>query len=54
MKKIKKLEGVKYFKYFNGMMTNDGRYTRETISRIVMANSISNKKTLFTSILDTN
>jgi len=46
VKKIKQLEGVKYFKYFSGMMTSDGRCTREIISRIVIAESTSKKKTL--------
>jgi hypothetical protein len=54
MKKIKQLENVKYFKYFSGMITSDGICTSEIISRIVMAKSISNKKTLFTSMLDAN
>jgi len=45
VKEIKHLEGVKYLKYFSGIMTRDGRCTRENISRIVMAESTSNKKT---------
>jgi hypothetical protein len=54
VKKIKQLEVVKYFKYFSGMMISSGRDTLEIISRFVMAESTTNKKTLFTSILDTN
>jgi len=42
-------------KYLGSMLTNDGRCTREIISRNAMAKAAFNKKkTLFTSKLDLN
>jgi hypothetical protein len=40
------LENVKYFNYLGSMITNDARCTREIKSRIAMAKSALNKKTL--------
>ena len=49
----KQLENVKLFKYLGSMLTNDGRCTCETKSRISMAKVAFNKKrALFTSTLD--
>jgi hypothetical protein len=46
---------IVYFNYLDSMITNDARCTREIKSRIAMAKAALNKKrTLFTSILDTN
>ena len=51
----KQLENVECFKYLGSMLTNDGRCTCETKSRIAMAKAAFNKKkTLFTSQLDVN
>ena len=51
----KQLENVECFKYLGSMLTNDGRCTSETKSRIAMAKAAFNKKkTLFTSTLDLN
>jgi len=51
----KQLENVECFKYLGSMLTNDGRCTCETKSRIAMAKAAFNKKkTLFTSKLDLN
>jgi hypothetical protein len=44
---------VEYFKYLGSLLTNDGRYTCEIISRVAMAKAAFNKKrALFTSTLD--
>ena len=40
----KQLGNVEYFKYFGGILTNDGRYTCEIKSRIAMAKAAFNKK----------
>jgi hypothetical protein len=49
----KQLENVECFKYLGSILTNDGRFTREIKSRIVMAKAAFNKKkNLFTSKLD--
>jgi len=51
----KQLENVKCFKYLGSMLTEDGRCTCETKSRIAMAKAAFNKKkNLFTSKLDLN
>ena len=50
----KHLENVECFKYLGSMFTNDGRCTGEIKSRIAMAKTVFNKKTLFTSILGLN
>ena len=51
----KQLENVECFKYLGSILTNDGRYSCEIKSRIVMAKVVFNKKkTLFTSKLDLN
>ena len=47
------LENVESFKYFDSILTNDGRCTCEIKCRIAMAKAAFNKKrVLFTSILD--
>jgi hypothetical protein len=44
---------VEYFKYFGGILTNDGRCTGEIKCRIAMAKAAFNKKkALFTGTLD--
>ena len=51
----KQLENVEYIKYLGSMLTNDGRCTCESKSRIAMAKAAFNKKkTLSTSKLDLN
>ena len=51
----KQLENVKFFKYLDSMLTEDGRCTREIKSRIVMVKAAFNKKkNPFTSKLDLN
>ena len=51
----KQLENVKYFKYMDSMLTDDGRCTCEIKSRIAMAKAAFNKKkNLFTSKLRLN
>jgi hypothetical protein len=51
----KQLENVECFKYLGSVLTNDGRCTCETESKIAMAKAaFNNKKTLFTSTLDLN
>ena len=51
----KQLENVECFKYFGSILTNDGRCTRETKSRIAMVKAAFNrKKSLFTSKSDLN
>jgi hypothetical protein len=48
----KQLENVEAFKYLGSILTNDGRCTCEIKCRIAMAKAAFNKRTLFTSILD--
>jgi hypothetical protein len=49
------MENVECFKYLGSVITNDGKCTCETESRIAMAKAAFNKKkTLFTSTLDLN
>jgi hypothetical protein len=48
----KQLEHVKSFKYLGSILTNDGRYMRETKFRIGMTNAEFSKKIFFTSKLD--
>jgi hypothetical protein len=49
----KQLANVESFEYLGSMLTNDGRCTCETKSRIVMPKAAFNKKrALFTSTLD--
>jgi hypothetical protein len=49
----KQLGNVESFKYLGSILTNDGRCTCESKSRIAMAKAAFNKKrTLFTSTLD--
>jgi len=43
----KQLENVKCFKYLGSMLTNDGRCTCESKSRIAMAKAAFNKKKIF-------
>jgi len=51
----KQPENVKCFKYLGSMLTNDGRYTCEIKSRIVVEKAVFNKKkTFFTTKLDLN
>ena len=51
----KQLENVKCFKCLGNMLTEDGRCTCETKSRIAMAKAaFNNKNNLFTSKLDLN
>jgi hypothetical protein len=50
----KQLENVEYLNYFDSMMTNDARCTREIKCSIAMAKTAFNKKTVFTSKLDLN
>ena len=51
----KHLENMDYFNCLGSVITNDARRTRETESSIVMAKAaFNNKKTLFTSKLDSN
>ena len=51
----KQLENVEYFNCLGSMITNDARCTREIKSTIVNAKAaLNNKKTLFTSKLDSN
>ena len=46
---------MKCFKYLGSMLTNDGRYTCEIKSRIVVEKAVFNKKkTFFTTKLDLN
>jgi hypothetical protein len=47
----KQLVNVKYFNYLCSMITNDARRTRQIKSRIALAKTAFNKKTLFTSKL---
>ena len=48
----KQLENVEYFNYLGSVITNDARYACENKSRIAMAKSAFNMKTLFSSKLD--
>ena len=48
----KQLKNVEYFKYLDGILTNDGRCPCEITCRIAMAKVAFNKKALFTSTLD--
>jgi hypothetical protein len=49
----KQLENVESFKYFGGILTNDGRCTCGIKSRIAVAKvAFNNKRALFTSTLD--
>jgi hypothetical protein len=49
----KQLENMESFKYFGGILTNDGRCTCEIKCRVAMAKAAFNKKrTLFTSTLN--
>jgi len=41
-------QNVECIKYFDSMITNDGRYTCEMKSRIVMSKAAFNKESLFT------
>ncbi|PNF39172.1 hypothetical protein B7P43_G01317 [Cryptotermes secundus] len=51
----KQLENVKCFKYLGSLLTDDGRCTCESKSRIAMAKAaFSKKKNLFTSKLNLN
>jgi hypothetical protein len=51
----KQQENVESLKYLGSMLTNDGRCTCETNSRIAMAKAAFNKKRdLFTSKMDLN
>jgi hypothetical protein len=40
-------ENAEYFKYFDSMITNDARCTREIKSRIAMTEATFNKTRLF-------
>jgi len=50
------MQNVEYFNYLGSTITNDTRcrLTLEIKSRIAMANSVCNKKTLFTRKFDLN
>jgi hypothetical protein len=50
----KQLGNVEYFNYLSSLITNDASCTYEIKSRIAMANTAFNKKTLFTSKWDLN
>lgn len=49
-----KLENEEYLKYIGSMITNDGTFSRESKSRITMAKTAFNKKSLFTNKMDLN
>ena len=50
-----KKENVKYFSYVGRTIANDGRYTREIKSMIIISKAAINKKeALFTNKLDLN
>jgi hypothetical protein len=51
----KKIENAKYFNYLGRKIANDGRYTREIKSMIIMSKAAINKEeALFTNNLDLN
>ena len=50
----KQMGNVEFFNYFDSMITNDARCTREIKSRIAVANQCSTGRRLFTSKLDLN
>jgi hypothetical protein len=52
MIKQKQLENVEYFNYWDSLITNVEKCTRETKSGVAMSTAAFNKKTLFTSKWD--